>query len=95
MAMEENLGITRGLISSEAVMMALGQSLGRSYAHDLIYDLCQRAAREKRSLAELLGENQEIMQKLSKQELEELCDPKKYLGLSVEMTTKVLYLAGC
>src|ERR1044071_4426715 len=33
--MKKNLGITNGLIMSEAVMMGLGDRLGRNRAHDL------------------------------------------------------------
>lgn len=57
-AMAKNLSVTRGTIVSEAVMMALGQTIGRSYAHDLIYEVCQRAALENRPLVDLLEEDQ-------------------------------------
>lgn len=37
---------------------------------------------------DLLDEHPEV--KLERKELEKLCDPANYLGLSVEMTDKVL-----
>lgn len=86
--MEKNLAITHGSIVSEAVMMKLGETLGRQYAHDLIYDLCRKAQLEDRALVDLLHEHPEV--KLSREELETLCDPANYLGLSVEMTDLVL-----
>lgn len=89
-AMQKNLGISRGAIVSEAVMMGLGKTLGRSYAHDLVYELCREAVKQDKPLVELLGENKEVSQKLTKEELERLCDPANYLGYSVEMVDKIL-----
>jgi 3-carboxy-cis,cis-muconate cycloisomerase len=42
--MRSNLELTHGLIVSEAVMMGLAPSLGRERAHDLVYELCRKAA---------------------------------------------------
>jgi 3-carboxy-cis,cis-muconate cycloisomerase len=89
-AMQKNLGISRGAIVSEAVMMGLGKTLGRSYAHDLVYDLCREALKQDKPLVELLSENKEVSQKLTKEELERLCGPANYLGYSVEMVDKIL-----
>ena len=89
-AMQKNLDITRGAIVSEAVMMGLGKTLGRSYAHDLVYDLCREAIKQDKPLVELLAENKEVSRKLTREELESLCDPANYLGYSVEMVDRVL-----
>jgi 3-carboxy-cis,cis-muconate cycloisomerase len=89
-AMQKNLGVTRGAIVSEAVMMGLGKTLGRSYAHDLVYDLCRDALKQDKPLLELLAENEEVSGKLTREELESLCDPANYLGYSVEMVDRVL-----
>jgi 3-carboxy-cis,cis-muconate cycloisomerase len=89
-AMQKNLDITRGAIVSEAVMMGLGKTLGRSCAHDLVYDLCREAIKQDRPLVELLAEDEEVSKKLTREELESLCDPANYLGYSVEMVDRVL-----
>jgi 3-carboxy-cis,cis-muconate cycloisomerase len=89
-AMQKNLDITRGAIVSEAVMMGLGKTLGRSYAHDLVYDLCREAIKQDKPLVELLAENEEVSKKLTREELENLCGPANYLGYSVEMVDRVL-----
>lgn len=89
-AMQKNLELTRGAIVSEAVMMGLGKTLGRAYAHDLVYDMCQEAPKQGRPLVELLAENEEVSKKLSRKELDELCDPANYLGYSIEMVDRVL-----
>ncbi len=88
--MRANLDLTNGLIVSEAVMMALGPGLGRQRAHDLVYDLCQRAIRENRPLLDLLSADAEISRVLSRAELERLVDPANYLGLAREMVDRVL-----
>jgi 3-carboxy-cis,cis-muconate cycloisomerase len=87
-AMQKNLQITNGAIVSEAVMMELGKTIGRQYAHDLVYDLCRKAQLDNRPLVDLLDEHEEV--KLSRKELGKLCDPTNYLGLSVDMTEAVL-----
>jgi len=87
-AMQKNLEITHGAIVSEAVMMELGKTIGRSYAHDLVYDLCRKAQLENRALVDLLDDHPEV--KLGREELEGLCDPANYLGLSVQMAERVL-----
>ena len=90
-AMSRNLGITQGNIVSEAVMMGLGRTLGRQYAHDLVYDLCRKAQLEKTPLIELLLQNEDIRRsKVQDDDLRALCDPAHYLGLSAEMVDKVL-----
>jgi 3-carboxy-cis,cis-muconate cycloisomerase len=74
-------------------MMGLGKKIGRQYAHDLVYDICRKAAAEGpggKKLIEFLWENEEIRRAMGREELEELCEPANYLGLSVEMTDRVL-----
>ena len=56
-AMRRNVDLTHGLVISEAVMMGLGPYLGREYAHDLVYDICRVAVKERRELLDLLAEN--------------------------------------
>jgi 3-carboxy-cis,cis-muconate cycloisomerase len=87
-AMARNLEITHGAIVSEAAMMELGKTIGRSYAHDLVYDLCRKAQLEDRLLVDLLDDHPEV--KLDREQLEKLCDPANHLGLSIEMTERVL-----
>ena len=87
-AMQRNLQVTHGAVVSEAVMMELGKTIGRQYAHDLVYDLCRKAQLENRPLVELLDEHPEI--KMGRKELGRLCNPANYLGLSIEMTKRVL-----
>jgi 3-carboxy-cis,cis-muconate cycloisomerase len=89
--MARNLALTKGAIVSEAVMMGLGKAIGRQYAHDIVYDLCRKAQVESKSLLELLRADEGIKRAgLSDAQLESLCDPANYLGLSEAMVDKVL-----
>ena len=89
--MARNLALTKGAVVSEAVMMGLGKTIGRQYAHDIVYDLCRKAQMEDKSLLELLCADEGIKKAgLSDAELEKLCDPANYLGLSEAMVDKVL-----
>jgi len=64
--------------------------LGRQYAHDVVYDICQQVAATGRPLVDLLAENKEITAHLDRAALEKLCDPANYLGLAGEMVDRVL-----
>ncbi len=88
--MRTNLGLTGGLIASEAVMMGLGPHLGRQHAHDLIYDLCQKSAQSGRPLIEYLAETPEITRHATRAALEKMVNPANYLGLSAEMVDRLL-----
>ena len=88
--MRANIDMTGGLVMSEAVMMGLGNYIGREYAHDLVYDICRVAVKEKRPLLDLLCEHPEITKHLDRPALAKLCDPANYLGQSGVMVDRVL-----
>ena len=81
-AMRENLGVHGGLPTSEAVMMALAESVGRVTAHDLVYDAAMEAAETGRSFQECLLDDERIAAELSAEEVAELTDPTNYTGVS-------------
>ena len=93
-AMRRNLDLSKGGIVSEAVMMELGKTLGRQYAHGVVYDLCRKSQQENRQLVDLLCEHEEISKQLTRDQLERLCDPANYMGYSEAMVDKVLALAN-
>jgi 3-carboxy-cis,cis-muconate cycloisomerase len=78
--MRENLALTRGLIYSEAVSMSLASKLGRVRTRELVEAACRRAQSEKRHLRDILAEDAESKKQLSAKELDDLFDPRKYLG---------------
>jgi 3-carboxy-cis,cis-muconate cycloisomerase len=89
-AMRRNIDLTHGLVMSEAVMMGLGPYIGREYAHDLVYDICRDALKQRRPLLDLLCENAQIMKHVNREQLAAMCDPANYLGQSGMMVDRVL-----
>jgi 3-carboxy-cis,cis-muconate cycloisomerase len=88
--MRENLDRTNGLIMSEAVMMGLGDKMGRNTAHDVVYDICREVVKTGQPLIDLLEENAEIRKHADRKKLEALVDPANYLGVAGEMVDRVL-----
>ena len=88
--MRDNIGITKGLLMSEAVMMGLGAAIGRNRAHDAVYDICREVVKTGRPLVDLLAENKEISKHASREQLEKMVDPTNYLGVAGEMVDRVL-----
>ena len=89
-SMERNLRLTKGLVNTEAVMMALAPKMGRGKAHDLLSEIAQAVGRGEGSLIDLLSKNADITKVIDRSKLEQLLDPDKYLGLSGAMTDRVL-----
>lgn len=88
--MLENLKLSRGCIVSEAVMMALAQYVGHQLAHEWIYEACREVNNKGSTLASVLKKTRKISEHLSDQEIDRLCDPTSYVGLSAQMVDKVL-----
>ena len=81
-AMNENMDVHGGLPTSEAVMMALAESVGRVTAHDLVYDAAMEAAGSEKSFQDCLLDDDRIAEELSAEEVAELTDPANYTGVS-------------
>jgi 3-carboxy-cis,cis-muconate cycloisomerase len=88
--MYDNLFITKGLLMSEAVMMGLGDKMGRNFAHDHVYDICREVVKTGRPLIDLLMEDKEIAKYADRKKLEAMVDPANYLGVAGEMVDRVL-----
>ena len=82
--MRRNLDLTRGLIVSETVMLALGERIGRQHAHDVVYEAAQRAHANGTNFAAELQADPEVAATLSAEQLAELLDPGRYVGLSAD-----------
>jgi 3-carboxy-cis,cis-muconate cycloisomerase len=83
--MRANLDLGGGLIMAEAVMLDLGQAIGRQHAHDVVYDAAMEAAVEGKSFASLLAADKRVTAHLDKQAIEKLLDPTAYTGLCAQM----------
>jgi adenylosuccinate lyase len=87
--MRRNLDITRGLTLSEAVMMSLGEKLGRQTAHDILHSACTTAFKEDTTMRDALLQIPEVTDALSEGEIDALLDPEAYIGLAARMARDV------
>lgn len=88
-----NLDQSKGLIVAEAVMMGLAPALGRQKAHDIVYDACRSANRDKLSLAEALQGNPIVTEHASRDDIARLTNPANYLGLAPQMVDRTVALS--
>ncbi len=88
--MRRNLDATQGMISAEAVMMALAPEVGREAAHHLVADACRKALAEKRDLGDVLSAEPSVTAHLSPARIAALLDPENYTGLAGAFVDRVL-----
>ncbi len=83
--MKMNLELTQGRTMSEAVMMALTRKgMDRQKAHELIRRLAIKSEVEKQLFRETLLKNDAVQRTLSEREIDEVLDPRNYLGTAIE-----------
>lgn len=87
--MRRNLDITKGLTLSEAVMMQLGEKLGRQTAHDILHAACTTAFKQDTTMKDALMQIDTVTDVLSEDEIDALLDPEAYIGLAARMARDV------
>jgi 3-carboxy-cis,cis-muconate cycloisomerase len=88
--MAENLGLSKGLIVAEAVMMGLAPHIGRQEAHDVVYDACRAVNEKGGTLAQVLAATPAVASRLDRAAIEHLTDPANYLGAAPAMVDRVV-----
>ncbi|MDD2545345.1 MAG: 3-carboxy-cis,cis-muconate cycloisomerase [Burkholderiaceae bacterium] len=88
--MRRNLGLSRGLIVAEAVMMGLAPAMGRQQAHDIVYDACRTVHATGGTLADALSALPEVTAHFDRAAIDRLTDPANYLGLAPAMVDQAL-----
>jgi 3-carboxy-cis,cis-muconate cycloisomerase len=88
--MRRNLDATQGMITAEAVMMALAPALGRDAAHHVVAAACAKALESGGHLLEALCAEPRVTAHLSRTELERLLDPERYTGLCGAFVDRVV-----
>ena len=88
--MTQNLALTKGVLVSEAVMMALAPKIGRSRAHDLLEEAVEHALSHALTLEKSLSSLDQVTAHLSLAEISSLADPANYTGLASMMVDRVL-----
>jgi 3-carboxy-cis,cis-muconate cycloisomerase len=89
-AMRRNLDRTGGLIVAEAVMMGLAPHLGRSRAHDVVYECCRESLDKGTPFVDALAAHSDIAGAMKRKQIEKLADPANYLGSAPEMVERYL-----
>ncbi len=92
--MAANLDASHGLIMAEAVSMKLAQFVGKSEAHRIVEQACQRAQRDAKPLLDILVEDANVGAHLSTSQLNEIMNPSNYLGAIAEIIERVLQKVG-
>ncbi len=89
--MRENLENSKGLPMAEAVMTKLVEKgIGRGDAHELVRTCSLKAVSENMQLLSVLLENPKVVKLLKKKELEEVMNPRNYLGVSDKIVDQVV-----
>lgn len=92
--MRHNLGISKGLIVAEAVMMGLAPAMGRQQAHDVVYDACRTVNEQGGTLAEALAALPAVTSHFDRAAIDRLTDPVNYLGVAPQMVDRALALSA-
>ncbi|MBY8979004.1 MAG: adenylosuccinate lyase [Candidatus Lokiarchaeota archaeon] len=88
---EENLNLTKGASLSEKVMVNLvKKGIGRQEGHEILRKAAIKAKNENILIKEILYKNPIIQEVFSKNEINELLDPHKYIGKALEQTENIL-----
>ncbi len=88
--MAKNLEADGGQILAEAVMMRLAPHVGRTRAHDIVYDACMEAHARGTPLRDCLLASAEIRNHLGEPEIDAALDPRGYLGLAEAFVDRVI-----
>ncbi|CAB3806637.1 3-carboxy-cis,cis-muconate cycloisomerase [Paraburkholderia fynbosensis] len=91
--MKHNLGISKGLIVAEAVMMGMAPYTGRQQAHDIVYDACRTVNEHGGTLAQALAALPEVTKHFDRAAIDRMTDPANYLGLAPQMVDQAIALS--
>jgi adenylosuccinate lyase len=89
--MRQNMKLTQGRMMSEAVMLALAKKgLGRQKAHELTRELAIKSHNKQRAFKSVLSEDSTVKKLLNKKEIDEVMDPRNYLGTATKQIEQVI-----
>lgn len=88
--MKRNLELLQGLIFSEAIMLKLAEKTGRQTAHNVVHTLAMQAINQRIPIKELLLLAPETKGIISANELDELLEPKNYIGFAQTFVDRLI-----
>jgi len=89
-AMRENLSLHGQLVTSEAVMMALAEAVGRQTAHEIVGEHAIDALQGRGTFRENLRGDDRVTDALSEAEIESLTVPETYLGCAAAFVERTV-----
>ena len=87
--MRENISIHGALVTSENVMMALADHVGRNEAHEIVYENAMGANSSEAFVDRLLDDDR-VIQSLTTKEVASLTDPMSYTGLAERLARRTV-----
>jgi len=88
---ERNLNLTLGLCLTEKVMIELVEKgIGRQDAHEMLRRLAMKCWEERRSLREVMLEDEEASGLVTEAELDDWLNPENYIGTAVEQVERAV-----
>jgi len=89
--MLKNVELTEGRNMSESVMIAMARKgMDRQEAHELLRKLTIKSESEKRKFKVILMEDRTVSRTLSKKELDDALNPRKYLGTAIKQVELII-----
>jgi adenylosuccinate lyase len=89
--MKQNIILTQGRVMSESVMIQLvKRGVGRQEAHELIRNIALISESENQHFLEALLENETVISKMTRKEVEEALKPENYLGTAIKQIENIL-----
>jgi 3-carboxy-cis,cis-muconate cycloisomerase len=89
-AIHRNLHQLGDLMLSEVAMMHLASRLGKTESHEIVYRAAMQAWETKRTLKDILLDDETVRSEISMSELDELLVPESYLGSCQMLVDPVL-----
>jgi len=88
---EKNLNLTKGACLTEKVMIELvNKGIGRQDAHELLRKAAIEARNKDLFMKDILIKNQQIKNKFSREELDEIFDARNYIGKAIEQVENLI-----
>lgn len=87
---KKNLNLTKGACLAEKIMVELvNRGIGRQEGHELLRQAAIKARDEDKFMKDILIEEPKIKDKFTKEELDEILDPRQYIGKAVEQVEEL------
>jgi adenylosuccinate lyase len=91
--MKTNLGLLKGLLLSESVMIELGKKMGKQSAHEVIYEDAMKSMKDGVDFKQVLMDDAKVSQHLTRSEIDRLLSPEEYIGLAPRMARDTVSLS--